>query len=563
MNASLPGDLGMLANNMNSSFQQAESMIETLASGMRAITEGKTYEEWRDRNHQCSGEWQRILHSAANVLQEREALFKEINEVMSAVAQGNYQSQVSTNVQGIYLQLAQAINQTVSTLDKAISDVVLSAQHTAQGNLTTQIQRSYPGSLGELTQAINTSNAGLRTSFCQVANQAKEVAQSAAQVADSNGTLSHAIQEQAAALEETAAAMEEITAQVQQSADQASESRLLAEKTSQGVASGAQAMQESIAAMHGISEVSSKISGIVTLIDSIAFQTNLLALNAAVEAARAGEHGRGFAVVAGEVRALAGKSAEAAQDIKRLIDETTLRIQQGTEQVQHTGEVMSSIIDQVGQMSALIGEIATNAQEQAKGLAQMNDAVTAIDKTTQESAALVEENASLAEYLGEVAQALDGLVGRFELGNCAADSQMNHADSDHRQGRVLVVDDNMPNQKVACALMHKLGYATLTASNGREALQLAKEHQPDLILMDIEMPVMDGLSATRELRRSGFRQPIIAMTGHGKEMDAKAAEAGMNDILHKPLNPQQLAQAVAGRTNITPAALPSPMTRHS
>ncbi len=258
--------------------------------------------------------------------------------------------------------------------------------------------------------------------------------------------------------------MEQLNSQIQQSASQAVKSSELAHIAKDGVRSGSVAMHESIEAMYAIQKVSEQITGIVTIIDSIAFQTNLLALNAAVEAARAGEHGRGFAVVASEVRALAGKSAEAAKDIKGLIEQTTARIQDGTVKVRRTGDVLDGIIGQVDEMAVLITDIASNAREQAVGLNQMNDAIVAIDHAVQESAALVEENVSLAEYLGEVSQTLDGLVGQFQLGKCDENKQsaLNQAyNSDHI---VLVVDDAIVNQKVAVSMLRKLGYDTDTAS---------------------------------------------------------------------------------------------------
>jgi methyl-accepting chemotaxis protein len=167
--------------------------------------------------------------------------------------------------------------------------------------------------------------------------------------------------------------------------------------------------------MSEIQAVSSQITGIVSLIDSIAFQTNLLALNAAVEAARAGEHGRGFAVVASEVRALAGKSADAAKDIKGLIDQTAQKIHFGTEKVHETGRMLNGIMGHFDQMVGLVAQISVNASEQAQGLEQSNQAIAEIDQAVQQGANLVQENASLAQYLGGVATSLDTLVSGFKL----------------------------------------------------------------------------------------------------------------------------------------------------
>jgi methyl-accepting chemotaxis protein len=349
-------------------------------------------------------------------------------------------------------------------IEHAFKDIGVAMDSVVSGNLTAQINSNAKGDLGQLNDNINQTTKALCNAFCEVSTQSNEVSQSARQVAEGNSTLSQAIQEQAAAIEQTAAGMEQLNSQIQQSASQAVKSSELAHIAKDGVRSGSVAMHESIEAMYAIQKVSEQITGIVTIIDSIAFQTNLLALNAAVEAARAGEHGRGFAVVASEVRALAGKSAEAAKDIKGLIEQTTARIQDGTVKVRRTGDVLDGIIGQVDEMAVLITDIASNAREQAVGLNQMNDAIVAIDHAVQESAALVEENVSLAEYLGEVSQTLDGLVGQFQLGKCDENKQsaLNQAyNSDHI---VLVVDDAIVNQKVAVSMLRKLGYDTDTAS---------------------------------------------------------------------------------------------------
>jgi methyl-accepting chemotaxis protein len=555
MNEGLPGDLGVLAQNLNASFSQAEQTVSVLASALTAIIEGKTFEQWQDKGVAFTGEWQDIVTTGANVLKGREALFNEINGVMNAVARGDYSRTVNASVQGVYALLKEEINTTVNNLNRSLSAVIHNAQILAQGDLTQTIDGQFAGELEKLTTAINRASGSLRASFCQVAGQSREVAQSAQQVSEGNATLSHAIQEQAASLEQTAAAMEELNAQVQQSAKQSSASTELAQKAQNGVNASAQAMTEAIEAMHAIGAVSGQITGIVSIIDAIAFQTNLLALNAAVEAARAGEHGRGFAVVASEVRALAGKSAEAAKDIKVLIDQTAIRVKEGTDKVQRTGNVLDGIVTDVSEINTLINDIAQNTQEQAKGLAQMHDAINMIDQTVQQSAALVEENASLAEYLGEVANNLDGTVAQFKLGNCQQ-ALISHQKTS-ALGQILVVDDNISNQKVAVAIVKKLGFDTQTANNGREAVEQVKQGNFVAILMDIDMPVMDGYAATQAIRAQGNATPIIAMTGHTKSHQQKAFDVGMDDYMTKPISPAVMSEKLQKRTGKATPALPT------
>jgi methyl-accepting chemotaxis protein len=256
------------------------------------INQGKQFgyvAEWLDRTQE--------------VLIER-----RINDALNKLSVGELDARINTaGLTGFTAELSNNINTAINTLSEAVHDVVTSAQALSHGNLTISVKGNYQGDLAKIKIAMNEAILSLNRSFGSVRNQASEVAQSAAQVSEANISLSQRIQEQAAALEQTAAAMEELTVQVQQSAQSASGASNLAETSSKEVRAGSVIMDQAITAMTEIQAVSSKIMGIVSLIDSIAFQTNLLALNAAVEAARAGVHGRGFAVVASEVRALAGK----------------------------------------------------------------------------------------------------------------------------------------------------------------------------------------------------------------------------------------------------------------
>jgi len=167
--------------------------------------------------------------------------------------------------------------------------------------------------------------------------------------------------------------------------------------------------------MKGINEASRKIGDIIGVIDGIAFQTNILALNAAVEAARAGEQGRGFAVVASEVRSLAGRSAEAAKEIKTLISASVTRVEQGTELVDQAGETMTEVVSSIKRVTEIMGEISAASKEQSLGVNQVGEAVSHMDKTTQQNAALVEQMAAAASNLKSQAQDLVQTVAVFRL----------------------------------------------------------------------------------------------------------------------------------------------------
>lgn len=449
----------------------------------------------------------------------------------------------SDQLTGFYKDLCVDINQLMDSLQDTLKDISVLIGSLPAKNLTLKPNKTHSGQYGWTLKTLASGIESLRQDFCKVNGLAEDVYESADHVSSSNQELTDAIKTQEAELLKTSQAMRLLTEKVNATADQAQASNGLAQQTQQGVSEGNANMQEAIAAMSEISDVSEQITGIVSLIDNIAFQTNLLALNAAVEAARAGDHGRGFAVVAGEVRQLAQKSAEAAREIKTLIDSTAEKIQQGTQKVEVTGESLTAIIGQVNKMTDNMSLISENALQQSQQISEVNQSIQSLNQTAEKSATLITENASLAEYLGEVAANMNNLVGTFELGSCDETEQSTQISD--QNSLILVVDDNISNQKVAVMMLKKLGYVSKVANNGREALNQVQRYKPSLILMDIEMPILGGIEATQQLRKQGFQKPIIAFTGHGKEYDEKLQAANMNEVLHKPLQLNTLQDLLA------------------
>ena len=249
-----------------------------------------------------------------------------------------------------------------------------------------------------------------------VRHNAESVNGAAEEIAHGTEDLSSRTQQQAASIEETAASMDEITSTVRQNADNASEAEKLVHAVTQQANAGGEIASNAVNAMEGINASSRKIAGIVGLIDQIAFQTNLLALNASVEAARAGENGRGFAVVAGEVRNLAGRSANAAKEIKQLVEESIDLVGNGSTLVNQAGKALEDIVIGVQRVSLLMGEIATASHEQSQGIDQVNTAVAQLDSVTQQNASLVEESSAACRSLQIQAEALMKEVAFFKGG---------------------------------------------------------------------------------------------------------------------------------------------------
>ncbi|PUA97406.1 methyl-accepting chemotaxis protein [Acidovorax sp. 107] len=292
---------------------------------------------------------------------------------------------------------------------------VLAALAIADGDLATEVPSGGKDEMGQLLNALGDMRANLARVVSGVRSNAEGVASASAQIASGNNDLSARTEQQASALEETAASMEELGSTVRQNADNARAANQLAVSASTVAVQGGDVVAEVVETMKGINASSNKIADIISVIDGIAFQTNILALNAAVEAARAGEQGRGFAVVAGEVRNLAGRSAEAAKEIKALITASVERVEQGTALVDKAGATMTEVVSAIRRVTDIMGEISAASSEQSAGVGQVGEAVTQMDQATQQNAALVEEMAAAASALNAQAGELVNAVAVFKL----------------------------------------------------------------------------------------------------------------------------------------------------
>lgn len=296
-----------------------------------------------------------------------------------------------------------------------INEAVKVLSGIAVGNLTQKMELEYKGTFSEIKGAVNSTVDKLFDMVKSIVEAAQSVNAAASEIASSTADLSQRTEEQASSLEETAASMEELTGTVRANSDNAKNASELSTQANRVATDGGKVVEEAVSAMSSIEKSSQKISDIIGVIDEIAFQTNLLALNAAVEAARAGDAGKGFAVVAAEVRSLAGRSASASKEIKTLINESAKQVQTGADLVGKAGATLKDIVGSVQKVAGIVSEIASASQEQATGIDEINVAVTQMDETTQQNAALVEENTAAAHSMVEQAQVLERLMQFFTI----------------------------------------------------------------------------------------------------------------------------------------------------
>ncbi|MBY4898776.1 methyl-accepting chemotaxis protein [Cupriavidus sp. AU9028] len=291
----------------------------------------------------------------------------------------------------------------------------MAAIGSGDGDLTRRLPAQGKDEVAQIAAAFNTFADKLVRVMRQIRETSESVHVAANEIAEGNADLSRRTESAAASLEETAASMEQITATVGQSEASARAAERSASEAQRVATTGGSSISAAVTTMSEVEQAAVKVSDITGVIDGIAFQTNILALNAAVEAARAGEQGRGFAVVAGEVRALAQRSSQAAKEIKTLIESTVSSVNTGSQQVQHSGETMREIVGNVGRVTSVISEILHAAQEQTRGIQEVNAAVGQLDQMVQQNAALVEQSTAAAATLQDQAGRLASVVRTFKL----------------------------------------------------------------------------------------------------------------------------------------------------
>ncbi|BBN59116.1 methyl-accepting chemotaxis protein [Hydrogenovibrio marinus] len=408
------GDFELLKKGVNSSYDQIYNMVVMLRGTASNLRNG-SLESIYNEHVEMKGDYAAVITDIKVAMDAIRFTVDDISRTLDSLSKGDFSKRVEVEAMGEFSKLKNAINSTIDGLDQFVGEVVTVQSKISEGDLTDYVRKDYSGKMAALKDSLNFSTQNMACMIAKVGAVTKLVSGEASTIASSSATVSDRIQEQTIALEKTSTQMEEMTKIVQQNAEVASNANAMTQQAQVKLTSGVEIMKSALKSMDQMTEASRKINDIISIIDSIAFQTNLLALNAAVEAARAGDHGRGFAVVAGEVRSLAGKSSDAASEIKKLIENSVNISDESGRYVKQTSDALIEVNHSIKEMSGMISEIASASREQADGIARVNESILEMESSTQQNAGLIEESASGSQDLFSQSEQLLHMVQGFKV----------------------------------------------------------------------------------------------------------------------------------------------------
>ncbi|WP_155394162.1 methyl-accepting chemotaxis protein [Xanthomonas albilineans] len=407
-----PGDYGRMVRDANALVHRHIDVNQRVIALMGEYAEGDLSGDLE----QFQGEMAILTETMYKVKSNLGAINSEIDLLVRAAAQGDFSRRgEEARFRHAFRSMVTNLNHMMTGTETNLAALSQLLRAIAAGDLTQQMQGEFHGVFARMRDDANATVGQLTEMVGRIQKASTSIDSAASEIATGNNDLSHRTEQQAASLEETAASMEELTSTVKQNADNARQANQLAVSAASVASQGGQVVGQVVTTMSGIESSSKRIADIIGVIDGIAFQTNILALNAAVEAARAGEQGRGFAVVASEVRTLAQRSANAAKEIKDLIDDSVNRIAEGSVLVARAGTTMQEVVASVQRVTDIMSEISAASQEQSAGIEQVNKTITQMDEATQQNASMVEEATAAARSMEQQANQLVEIVGQFHV----------------------------------------------------------------------------------------------------------------------------------------------------
>lgn len=393
--------------------ESINSMLEETSKLAKAAEEGDLL--FRVNTDVVRGEFASLLLNLNKTFDNITEPIIEICSIIEGLAVGDTKTKVTGDYKGVFGALKNDVNSITQQNQNIVSLITDILNEIANGNLNIEKVEDLQGDWNGIPTALNNILDSLNKLVGNIYNAVDEVAAGANQVSTGSQELSQGATEQASSIEELTASIAEIASQTKLNAKNAGTASTLAKSMRDSAISGNHEMSEMLTSMQEINESSRSISKIIKVIDDIAFQTNLLALNAAVEAARAGQHGKGFAVVAEEVRNLAARSANAANDTTALIEGSIKRVEKGTQIASNTAKTLGNIVNGVDKVAGLIENIAAASNEQATGITQINLGLEQVSKVVQTNSATAEQSAAASEELSGQASQLKCSVEKFNL----------------------------------------------------------------------------------------------------------------------------------------------------